>query len=167
MQWGCSTHYISGFQRSSWDIKAHPKWLHSQEVTGSKRNLWWRSSEYWPPFFFFGKACSWLGGDKNESSGELEKSWVLIWEVKQLHTYVCTCVCVCVLSRIWLFETPWTVAHQAPLSMRILQARILVWVAIFPSPGDLLNPATEPQSPALASGFFNCWLNYLGSPTCT
>ena len=25
-------------------------------------------------FFFFGKACSWLGGDKNESSGELEKS---------------------------------------------------------------------------------------------
>ena len=74
---------------------------------------------------------------------------------------------VCVLSRIRLLETPWTVAHQAPLSMRILQARIPVWVAIFPSPGDLLNPATEPQSPALAGGFFNCWLSYLGSPTCT
>ena len=25
---------------------------------------------------------------------------------------------------------PWTVAHQAPLSMEILQARRLVWVAI-------------------------------------
>ena len=24
---------------------------------------------------------------------------------------------VCMLSRVWLFETPWTVAHQAPLSM--------------------------------------------------
>ena len=26
--------------------------------------------------------------------------------------------------------TPWTVAHQAPLSMGILQARILEWVAM-------------------------------------
>ena len=32
---------------------------------------------------------------------------------------VCVCVCVCVksLSRVRLFATPWTVAHQAPLSM--------------------------------------------------
>ena len=31
---------------------------------------------------------------------------------------MCVCVCVCVcesLSRVWLFSTPWTVAHQAPL----------------------------------------------------
>ena len=34
------------------------------------------------------------------------------------------------LSHVWLFVTPWTVAHQAPLSMGILQARILEWVAI-------------------------------------
>ena len=106
MQWGCSTHYISGFQRSSWDIKAHPKWLHSQEVTGSKRNLWWRSSEYWPPFFFFGKACSWLGGDKNESSGELEKSWILIrtWSGKLnscIHTYAHACVCAQSYLTLW------------------------------------------------------------------
>ena len=33
-------------------------------------------------------------------------------------------------SRDQLFATPWTVAHQAPLSMGILQARILEWVAI-------------------------------------
>ena len=40
---------------------------------------------------------------------------------------------VCVLShfsRVWLFLTPWIVAHQAPLSMRIPQARILEWLAI-------------------------------------
>ena len=30
------------------------------------------------------------------------------------------------LSRVWLFATPWTVAHQAPLSTGILQAGILV-----------------------------------------
>ena len=27
----------------------------------------------------------------------------------------------------------------------------------FPSPGDLLDPGTEPQSPALAGGFFTIW----------
>ena len=31
---------------------------------------------------------------------------------------VCVCVCVCVFSRVQLFATPRTVAHQALLSMR-------------------------------------------------
>ena len=34
------------------------------------------------------------------------------------------------LSHVQLFATPQTVACQAPLSMRILQARILEWVAM-------------------------------------
>ena len=38
-----------------------------------------------------------------------------------------------VLSRVPLFATPWAVAHQAPLSVGILQARILDWVVILPS----------------------------------
>ena len=48
------------------------------------------------------------------------------------------------LSRVRLFAVPWIVAHQAPLSMGILQARIPEWVAmpflqwIFPTQG--LNP---------------------------
>ena len=37
---------------------------------------------------------------------------------------------VYVLSHVQLSETPWTVAHQAPLSMGILQARILELVAM-------------------------------------
>ena len=92
------------------------------------------------------------------------------------------------LSQVWLFATPWTVALQAPLSMVILQARILEWVAMassrgssqardqtqashiagrfftnwttreaqeywsrypIPFPGDLPDPGTEPESPAL------------------
>ena len=37
----------------------------------------------------------------------------------------------CAFSQVRLFATPWTVAHQAPLSVHgILQARILEWVAI-------------------------------------
>ena len=34
------------------------------------------------------------------------------------------------LSHVQLFETPWTIAQQAPLSMGFSQARILEWVAI-------------------------------------
>ena len=50
--------------------------------------------------------------------------------------------CVYVLSRVWLFATPWTVAHQAPLSMGF--SRQEYWSGLpFPSPGDLPNPGTE------------------------
>ena len=31
---------------------------------------------------------------------------------------ILVCMCVCVLSHVWLFATPWTVAHQVPLSMK-------------------------------------------------
>jgi len=44
-----------------------------------------------------------------------------------LSIYMCVCVCVCVcvyiivqlLSQVWLFATPWTVALQAPLFLTI------------------------------------------------
>ena len=48
------------------------------------------------------------------------------------------------LSRVQLFATPWPAAHQVPLSMGILQVRILKWVA-----WDLPNPGIKPRSPAL------------------
>ena len=44
--------------------------------------------------------------------------------------------------------TPWTVPHQAPLSMEF--SRQEYWSELpFPSPGDLPNPGIEPGSPAL------------------
>ena len=47
------------------------------------------------------------------------------------------------LSRVWLFVTPWTVAHQAPLSMEF--SRQEYWSGLpFPSPGDLPNSGIEP-----------------------
>ena len=52
------------------------------------------------------------------------------------------------LSRVQLFGTPWTVAHQAPLSMGFSKQRY--WSGLpFPSPGNLPNPRNEPGSPAL------------------
>ena len=53
-------------------------------------------------------------------------------------------------SHVQLFGTPGTVAHQAPLSMGILQARILEWVAMpCPPPRDLPNAGIKARSPAL------------------
>ena len=44
--------------------------------------------------------------------------------------------------------TPWTVAHQAPLSMKF--SRQEYWSGLpFPSPGDLPDPGSEPRSPTL------------------
>ena len=75
-------------------------------------------------------------------------------------TTTCVCVCVCVqsLSCVWLFVTPWTVAHQAPLSIEL--SRQEHWSGLpFPSPGDLPDPKTEPRPPGIGrSGqFFAIW----------
>ena len=53
------------------------------------------------------------------------------------------------LSHVRLFATPWTIAHQAPLSMGF--PRQESWSGLpFPSPGDLPDLGTEPTSSALA-----------------
>ena len=57
-------------------------------------------------------------------------------------------VCAQSLSPVWLFATPWTVAHQAPLPMGF--SREEYWSGLpCPSPGHLPNPGIEPRSPAL------------------
>ena len=57
------------------------------------------------------------------------------------------------LSCVWLFVTPWTVACQAPLSIGF--SRQEYWRGLpFLSPEDLSNPGIEP---AVADGFFNHW----------
>ena len=53
-------------------------------------------------------------------------------------------------------ETPWNVAHQAPLSMGFFRQEY--WSGLpFPPPGDLPDPGIEPMSPmspASAREFF-------------
>ena len=51
------------------------------------------------------------------------------WKVSLL-CFVLSCAVVYYsFSRVQPFATPWTIAHQAPLSVGILSARILEWVA--------------------------------------
>ena len=66
------------------------------------------------------------------------------------------------LSRVRLFVTPWTVAHQAPPSMEF--SRQEYWSGVpFPSPGDLPDPGIKPRSPALQADAF--WSEPPGNPT--
>ena len=61
-----------------------------------------------------------------------------------------------VLSCVQLSVAPWTVAHQAPLSMGPSRQEYCSGLPC-PPPGDLPNPGIGPAysvSPALAGGFF-------------
>ena len=64
--------------------------------------------------------------------------------------------CCSVLSRVWLYATPWTVDRQAPLSLGF--SRQEYWSGLpFPPPGDLPDPGIKPTSlvpSALAGRFF-------------
>ena len=58
--------------------------------------------------------------------------WSISWQQNPCSMYHH----VCMLSHIWLFMTPWTVAHQAPLSMGF--SRQECWSGLpFPSPGSI------------------------------
>ena len=71
------------------------------------------------------------------------------------------CVSVLITQSCPTLCTPWTVAHQAPLSMGF--SRQGYWSGFpFPSPGDLPDPGIEPGSPALQADSLP--LCHLGSP---
>ena len=70
---------------------------------------------------------------------------------------------IAVLCRVWLFATPWTAAHRAPLSMGILQARILKWAAISSSRGSSW-PKDWIQVFCIADGWILYHLSHEGSP---
>ena len=80
-----------------------------------------------------------------------------ITKQKQAHR----CRKVQLLSHVQVFAIPWTVAHQAPLSMGF--SRQEYWRGLpYPSPGDLPNLGIEP-------GLLHCRkilysLSYKGSP---
>ena len=67
--------------------------------------------------------------------------------------YVCYILylCPCMLrqfNHVQLFVTPWTVAHQGPLSVGL--PRQEYWNGLpFPPPGDLPDPGIKPLFPAL------------------
>ena len=71
------------------------------------------------------------------------------------------------VSRVQIFEPPWTVARQPPLSMGF--SRQEYWSGLpFSSAEDLPDPGTEPTSlvsPELAGGFFTTSATWEAPPT--
>ena len=62
-------------------------------------------------------------------------------------------MCVQSVNCVQLSATPWTVAHQSPLSVGF--PRPEYWSGLpFSPPGDLPDPGIKSESPALAGEFF-------------
>ena len=81
---------------------------------------------------------------------------------KYIRVWICLCflllivvnyLCACMPSHsncVQLFATPWTIAHQAPLSMEF--SRQEYWSGLLcPPPGNLSNPGIDPMSPVAAT----------------
>ena len=97
---------------------------------------------------------------KNNWENGRWKTYVIIWRKSKEReskrddslNYVHTRL----LSRVWLFATPRTVACQAPLYMGF--SRQEYWSGLpFPPPGDLPDPEIKPallEAPALVGKFF-------------
>ena len=75
------------------------------------------------------------------------------------------CVCVCTFSHVWLFATPWTVAHQARLS--IVFSRQENWSGLpFPTPeSSQPRDQTHICSVSCTGGQILLSLHHLGRPT--
>ena len=133
-----------------------PFWRHLGEIHSLPLSSFYRLLTLlgsWTPYSIF-KA------KKNQV-----ESFLSITLTSSSFKYPCDCVCVCVcvhtqsLSHVWLFATPWTVAHS-PVFPRQEYGSGLP----FPPPGDLPNPRIEPGCSALAGRFFTTVPS--GKPSC-
>ena len=82
-------------------------------------------------------------------------TWKMQKMMKKVKIIGCCAVVFSRFSCVQLFETPWTAAHQAPLSMTF--SRQEYWSGFpCPSPGHLPHPGIKPTSciSCLASRFF-------------
>ena len=87
------------------------------------------------------------------SCHEMQCTLVGVHTRARVRVWVCVPSC---FSGVWLFAAPWTIAHQAPLSMGFSREDPWSGLPCLP-PGDLPNPGIQPVSlisPALEGGFF-------------
>ena len=74
--------------------------------------------------------------------------WITLLYSKNIVSFVRNCQSESVSHLLGLtLVTPWTIAHQAPLSVKF--SRQEYWRLPFPSPGYLPDPGIKPGSPAL------------------
>ena len=99
--------------------------------------------------------------------GYFELNFLLFLSMLYLHTLIGVISSVMCsaqsLSCVRLFATSWTRAHQAPLSMGILQAKILEWVSI-PSSRGSSQPRDQIWVFCIAGGFLTIWVTREAPP---
>ena len=87
----------------------------------------------------------------------LSVHWPEVQNTRRYQIRIWNVIFIFQLSHVWFCVAPWTIAHQAPLSTGILQARILEWAAM-PFPTQGLNPGL------LHHRWILYQLSYQGSP---
>ena len=104
-------------------------------------------------YLLFGGFPSHLGHHRALRRAPCELQYVLIRYLSYVKVKVCESESCSVVSDS---ATPWTVAHQAPLSMGILQARILECIAV-PSSRGSSQPRDRTQVFCTAGRVFTIW----------
>ena len=105
----------------------------------------------------------WDGSKNSNGESGRKAPWFQATTQSPRVALLCECLvcCCCLVDKSCL--TPWTIAHQAPVSMGF--SRQECWSGLpFPSPGDLPEPGVEPASSALAGRFFT--VEAPGKPSC-
>ena len=100
-------------------------------------------------------------GEKTTGLGDIslcltQKSWTMLSSIFYYCTQVCACCMLSCFRCVWLFATPWMIAHWAPLSMEFSRQEYRSGLPCPPAE-YLPHPGIEPESPvspALAGGFF-------------
>ena len=99
--------------------------------------------------------------------GSFELNFLFFSSMLSIHTLIgmisSVMCCAQSLSCVQLFVTPWTRAHQVPLSMGIIQAKILEWVAI-PSSRGSFQPRDQICVFCIAGGFLTIWVTREAPP---
>ena len=129
-------------------------------------NLMQKMQSYWrrdrlPTPVFLGFPCDSAGKESTCSAGDLgsipglgkspgeQNSYLLQYSgLENSVDCIVQFSSVQSLSHVWLFVTPWTIAHQAPQSLGFSRQEYCSGLP-FPTPEDLPNPGIEPRSPTL------------------
>ena len=97
------------------------------------------------PFSVSAEICMYLRDPQTLGLGSYLKSSDFF---RIISLFLCTTHKVKLLSRVWLFVTPWTIACQVASSMGFSKQEY--WSGLpFPFPGDLTDPGIEPGATAL------------------
>ena len=119
----------------------------------------WRASPTrWTWIWASSRSWWWTGMSgvlQSMGSQRIRHDWAT--ELTDLTTIPWNCVCVLSHSVVSDSATPWTIVHQAPLSTRILQARIPEWVAM-PSYRGSSQPRDRTQASHTTGRFFTIWV---------